>query len=825
MSHSRYNMGPAARKLRAEMVRFLKSWGRGMVDDGIEAKFDREEAIYWFASNHHSGSGSPLYEILSSSEYKSGPIVKGPEEGSVGQMMYEALEQQFGKRKNPGVRKNIFAFNNKPGARRNIFAFNNPGPQQVWLAEKFVKGATSGVESSLYIHGATIYSYGPHFPVARREGDLILITTKKAPSKTTAGHINLVKKVAQQSGKEIAYQDLPPEGSGPAAFSNPRSSARKNIFAFNNGRRPVENQMERAAREVGLYVATWAPGDGQTRYRFFTKSSSYDEGDGIYTALGRGDAMNFIRAYGLGRGTKSNPYARGRERRSFQEYLARKRTEYGAKFDPSDLDPRFIPYYENGKRIWVDEFSIGESAKSGTVGVTTGWKPTFLLISSSRAMGSSTLLTKKTKILGEVGLYKPRRGEYGQPIPNGSVNTFKVKRGMEGRVASLLRNMFIWAKAQDGEVMTLAKPSIAKKVIAHIEKGGAGWTRENPLTLAETRELEHEARSARITGEGIQGSPGSRGYHIGRSEGMREVIRRHGSYARKNPLTMRESRSILSEARQTARAGGNFQRGHTRSSYTGIALGKAGVVRDHGPKRMSGAAERVSRRAAEIGVRQNPLLQTILLANPPIEAQWADMSKRKRATLLGFIGYPDDYAPVIAARSWMLLPPRARQALVAAWQDSGGKRSGGTTIRRPAPVMANPGGVRVPFRDGQRIPIETARAWIKRIGNVELLRQFEEAERLQIKANRRAKFVIWKNLPIGSPKKIEMLTAFAHYGDSPETMYRPPKGSKKGRHMYRHEWGDGTGRSKPVPVLAAPGGKAIITVMGSGQKTGDWMRG
>lgn len=548
--------------------------------------------------------------------------------------------------------------------------------------------------------------------------------------------------------------------------SNPRrSSVRENIYVFNNPRKL--NTIEQAASEAGLAIATWAPGDGSTRYRFFKAKpggrgpwADYHQGDALYTAMGRKDAMSFIVAYQMGRHTRrnpsraaqkfvsseighlrrkgypraraaaaaysmarkkgyrvnaarcnpgcmnpshphgavENPYGRGRERRSYQEFLSRKRSEYGAQFDSSELDPRFVPYYENGKRIWVNDFG---HVTSGTVGVTTGWRPVFLLISSSRAMGSSTTLTKKTKILGEVGVYKPRRGQYGEPI-------------------------------------------------------------------------------------------------------------------------------------------------------------------------------------------ENPLLQTVFAANPPISAEWNRLSGRQKLELLELVGFPQDYASSLAWRSWNTLVPSARRALEAHWLDTSSR---GTTRRRvAAPVGANPltrrevahtirrgrryldiskrlakhgdrdaarearshalglvetavihgekgtqraskkfigraartaipnPGVRLP-RPGTRLTVAEALELAQRLGNKSLVKQCHAAMRLQKASDRNTKCVVWKHLPIGSKNHLDGVVAMTHYGRSPEDMYTPPKGSKKGPHMYRHRW------KKSVDVLASPSGKAIVKLMGPGQKVGDWMRG
>jgi hypothetical protein len=78
------------------------------------------------------------------------------------------------------------------------------------------------------------------------------------------------------------------------------------------------------------------------------------------------------------------------------DYLKRKRYEHGLKFDSSDLDSRFEEFYHTGQRIKVEAY--GET-QFGTVGATTGWKPSFLLIHNSRCLGSSTLLGPDYKIL------------------------------------------------------------------------------------------------------------------------------------------------------------------------------------------------------------------------------------------------------------------------------------------------------------------------------------------------------------------------------------------------------------------------------------------
>jgi hypothetical protein len=81
---------------------------------------------------------------------------------------------------------------------------------------------------------------------------------------------------------------------------------------------------------------------------------------------------------------------------NFTEYLTRKRAEYGERFDPSELDPRFAPYLGTQTRIKVETCG---TVKTGTVGVTTGWRPVFLLMHNRRCVGSSWTLTSSSRLL------------------------------------------------------------------------------------------------------------------------------------------------------------------------------------------------------------------------------------------------------------------------------------------------------------------------------------------------------------------------------------------------------------------------------------------
>lgn len=85
-------------------------------------------------------------------------------------------------------------------------------------------------------------------------------------------------------------------------------------------------------------------------------------------------------------------------RTEYQSYLARKQREHGTKFDASDLAPQFAPYlHDRQTRLKVRHPIWGECW--GWVGVTTGWKPAFLLMRRINSVGSSILLDGRCEIL------------------------------------------------------------------------------------------------------------------------------------------------------------------------------------------------------------------------------------------------------------------------------------------------------------------------------------------------------------------------------------------------------------------------------------------
>lgn len=82
--------------------------------------------------------------------------------------------------------------------------------------------------------------------------------------------------------------------------------------------------------------------------------------------------------------------------RDFNEYKRRKIQEYGSRFDDSDLVNWAIPFFESGKRIKVLVYG---KELTGTIGVTTGWKPCFLLMRKRNSISSGYLINANVKLL------------------------------------------------------------------------------------------------------------------------------------------------------------------------------------------------------------------------------------------------------------------------------------------------------------------------------------------------------------------------------------------------------------------------------------------
>jgi len=76
----------------------------------------------------------------------------------------------------------------------------------------------------------------------------------------------------------------------------------------------------------------------------------------------------------------------------YEAYLARKRAEFGDRFDTSDLAPAFVEWFNSEERVKVIDIRSQMTA-CGLVTVTTGWKPTFLLKRKVTDYGSSYVIS------------------------------------------------------------------------------------------------------------------------------------------------------------------------------------------------------------------------------------------------------------------------------------------------------------------------------------------------------------------------------------------------------------------------------------------------
>lgn len=737
-----------------------------------------------------------------------------------------------------------------PNVRKNIFLFNNPGNAQRVLAENFVRGANSGVASSMYIHGNRIYSYGPHFPIAERHvvqsqpvagTPVIIITNRKSPSKTTSGQIGLVKAAAQQAGMDIMYEELKPEAKGPAAYSNP-GRVRKNIFVFNNSPRKL-NEMERAAAAVGLVIGTWAPGDGQTRYRFFLsdgKSSygDYHQGDGLYTALGRKDAMAFISAFGKGRGTRRNPLTH-RETSTVVE-SARFHARMARSVTPG------APYRSH--LLGVAEGQLNVAAQYGR-GKNRGRAGTMVSSIDRMAMAKGGPYMRFS--------HKPIRRNPAA-CPNPCVRGDKLPYNLQQEV--LRKYIYRWTSGNTQRESAWAGVSGKPRIPLITD---AQWLKEHAFHVTKKGELDlrhHHAEPHYMADDWKKGDPLPNPLlqtvfaanppvsdQWGRMTGKQRAKSLMFAGVPEDLAYLQASRSWgnLTPSSKRALEGGWLDTSHRSSGTTTVRrLAPVGA----NPKKSIYLIEGCKIPYGSVGKRRLPGWRTF--RSPSLEAARAEANRifRETGIVVGITLEGSRKNPLTRKESAHVLR-RAREEITfgkgfvpgPTRYSSGGKAlaraevvhkhgpksargAARRVVNQAARIFQNPSSLRLPA-PGTKMTVAQAMELARRIGDRALIKECRAAAKLQTKANSHAKSVTWKHLPMGSKDKIDSVVALTHYGDSPEDMYRPPKGSKKGTHMYRHKWGDGSGRSRPVPVLASPSGKMIVKVMGPGQKVGDWMRG
>lgn len=83
---------------RFTMLRTCLTYARrhGLDDDHDALAFDIEAAIYYFASDWHSGQASNLYAALSASPYRPGLLARSiADVGGSSTLLYDALCEHF----------------------------------------------------------------------------------------------------------------------------------------------------------------------------------------------------------------------------------------------------------------------------------------------------------------------------------------------------------------------------------------------------------------------------------------------------------------------------------------------------------------------------------------------------------------------------------------------------------------------------------------------------------------------------------------------------------------------------------------------------------
>lgn len=96
----------------------------------------------------------------------------------------------------------------------------------------------------------------------------------------------------------------------------------------------------------------------------------------------------------------------------FQQFLARGYQEHGQRFTPPEGDA-FIDAYNKGDTYRIKVVTVLDKKtrweRWGYVGITTGWKPAFLLMKRFGQMGSSDTLSPAWDKVVDSKWWKPRR--------------------------------------------------------------------------------------------------------------------------------------------------------------------------------------------------------------------------------------------------------------------------------------------------------------------------------------------------------------------------------------------------------------------------------
>ena len=91
----------------------------------------------------------------------------------------------------------------------------------------------------------------------------------------------------------------------------------------------------------------------------------------------------------------------------FNNYVERARAQHGDRLDLSELPEKFRPYFRERIRVRAP-WGGDRPEKNGVLGVTTGWRPIFILMLRTGAVGSSYTISEAHEFVRMAPL-KPKR--------------------------------------------------------------------------------------------------------------------------------------------------------------------------------------------------------------------------------------------------------------------------------------------------------------------------------------------------------------------------------------------------------------------------------
>ena len=99
--------------------------------------------------------------------------------------------------------------------------------------------------------------------------------------------------------------------------------------------------------------------------------------------------------------------------RTYSDLVRHFEAQYPGRFDDSELWPQFRSWVGYDGRIEVSGEHFAGRRRTGYLGVTSGWKPAFMLVAKTNSMGSSDLLGAGDQVIARQladGKYHPISG-------------------------------------------------------------------------------------------------------------------------------------------------------------------------------------------------------------------------------------------------------------------------------------------------------------------------------------------------------------------------------------------------------------------------------